>query len=217
MNTVWTKPEATRTYTATATNATTGCSSSQSVLVTLNLPVIPENITVTGIIYSGHDSCFNATQTITVAGNGTTFLVQSDASATFIAGHNILYLPGTKVELFGYMHGYITTNNTYCVAPALPSSIVNNIEEETMFTPSSSMFRVYPNPTTGEFTLEVGGSHEKEKVNVGIYGIHGDNVMMMKLEGQARYKLSLSDKPSGVYFVRLISGGTTATLKIIKQ
>jgi len=59
-------------------------------------------------------SCFNATGTITVAGNGTTFCIPDGGYATLIAGQKIRFLPGTSVEAGGYLYGYITTSSTYC-------------------------------------------------------------------------------------------------------
>ncbi len=217
LTTVWTKPAATKTYTATATTATTGCTSSGNVTVTVNQPVVPANISLTGIVHSGQSTCFNATQTITVAGNGTTFVVQSDANAIMIAGHNILYLPGTTVEPSGYMHGYITTTNTYCGAKSASIVAVQPKEEVKPFISSQSAFKLYPNPTSGEFTLEIAGGTGKDKVDVEIYGLRGDKVLTTSLEGQSKYKLSLAGKPVGVYFMRVISGGITETLKIVKE
>jgi hypothetical protein len=188
------------------------------VTVTVTDPGVPINNFVSDTIFSGQDTCFDATQVITVAGGGNTFVVQSDASVTMIAGYMIRFLPGTKIEYNGYLHGYITEYSQYCFAPTKPVVIINAIEAgETLLTSSHSGFRVYPNPTTGEFTVAVGGSIGTAKVEIGIYGIHGDRVLSTTLEGQTTYLLSLSDKPAGIYFVRLISGSTTGTLKIIKQ
>lgn len=165
---------------------------------------------------SSQTPCFNATQTITVAGNGNTFVVQPGGSATFIAGQNILFLPGTTVETGGSMLGIITTTNDYCGAMDAPLVAVKAGIDENPFISGKSTFRLYPNPTTDEFTLEMTGNGS-EKIHVEIYGIRGDRVLTTALEGQDKYKLSLSEQPVGVYFVRMTSGRTTETLKIVKE
>jgi hypothetical protein len=87
-----------------------GCHNSDLITVSVVVPLNKDlqNITVAG------QQCFSATQTITVAGNGSTFTVENGGSVTLIAGSNIICLPGVKVVPGGYLHGYITQNNTYC-------------------------------------------------------------------------------------------------------
>ncbi len=86
----------------------------------LNIQVIPAIVSLENVsMGSGQNSCFNAAQTIYIAGNGTTFSVQSGGSAMMIAGHNILYRPSTHIASGAYMHGYITTNGQYCVFTSL--------------------------------------------------------------------------------------------------
>lgn len=53
-------------------------------------PQVPVQMAISGIILaSGTPDCYNATQTITVAGNGTIFKIQDGGSATMIAGQEI--------------------------------------------------------------------------------------------------------------------------------
>lgn len=81
-------------------------SPNNSVPLTRNL----QNITVT----PGQSVCYDATQTITTAGNSTTFTVQSGGVATLVAGQNIILLPGTMLLSGSTVLGQITTNGTYC-------------------------------------------------------------------------------------------------------
>jgi len=44
--------------------------------ITMTVTSVPENLSVTGIVDSGQTECYNSSQTIIVAGNGTTFTVR---------------------------------------------------------------------------------------------------------------------------------------------
>ncbi|MEI7980272.1 MAG: T9SS type A sorting domain-containing protein [Bacteroidota bacterium] len=172
-----------------------------------------QNTTVT----NGQTKCYNATQTINVAGNGTTFTVQNGGSATMIAGQDILFLPGTSVDEGGYMWGYITPNSQYCgtKAPSAPTVIAS--EEGQPITLDKSSIKIYPNPTTANFILELTGEFQPDKMQMDIYNIWGEKVLTATLNGEKKHEFSLSDKATGVYFIRMIFGDKTESLKIIKQ
>lgn len=106
----------------------------------------------------GQSGCYHATQTIMVAGSGTSFLIQNGGSATMIAGQNILFYPGTTVQPGGYLLGYIAPGGPFCggVIPSAPEVIAG--EEEIAGSAVSPAFKIYPNPTTGIFTLEHRGT-----------------------------------------------------------
>jgi len=184
---------------------------SNIIIMTVN--GIPATTTVNGVAIG--TVCYNATQTINVAGNNTTFTVQSGGSTTMIAGQNIHYLPGTTVQSGGYLWGYIAPTGPFCVAPSLPA--IDPIENETPKGSEKSFFKVYPNPNTGNFILELTGEALVDRVKVDVYGIWGEKILTAQLNGERRHEFSISNRSSGVYFVRVITGDKAATLKIIKQ
>ena len=104
------------TYGVTVTDYN-GCMNSGAMNVAV---VVPTNRDLLDINITG-PTCFSATQTITVAGGGATFVVQQGGTATLIAGMSIRYLPGARVDSGGYMHGYITPDNIYCGGISPPS------------------------------------------------------------------------------------------------
>jgi len=70
---------------------------------------------------------------------------------------------------------------------------------------------IYPNPSTGRFTLEL-----NEESDVILYNMLGQNVMSLKnVSGQQQ--LSLADKPKGLYFVQIKNSTGLETLKLIIQ
>ena len=180
---------------------------------------VQPNKAITNItIAPGTTSCYNAQQTITVAGSGTTFTVQNGGDVTLVAGQNIRFLPGAKVDNGGHLWGYITTNGSYCVTPSAPFHTTLNTEEPPAYAETStSLFSVYPNPTTGKFTLELNTELNDVEATVRIYGLLGDEVLQENLAGSRKTEFSLSERPNGVFIIRVMMGGKMGTAKIIKQ
>ncbi|MGB4204423.1 MAG: hypothetical protein WBJ84_02255, partial [Bacteroidales bacterium] len=74
------------------------------------------NVELQGVdVVNGQDICFDATNTLTIAGGGNTFVVQDGGNVNLIAGHNIRMLEGTSVHSGAYLHAYIS--NVYCTLP----------------------------------------------------------------------------------------------------
>ena len=182
-----------------------------SLLVPVNLDV--HNITV----FTGKSMCFSALETITVGGNGNTFLVQNGGSATMIAGRSIRFLPGTSVESGGYLHGYITATGEYCgmMAPSIPAVVSG--ETGNPLPADQFLFMVYPNPTDGKFTVEYAGAHEIDKINIEIFGMKGDRIQSKELVGTRRHEFSLEDRPTGIYLVRIVTDEVTKTVRVLKR
>jgi len=183
--------------------------------VTISLPV-PQNTTVSNVtITSGQIVCYNAIQTITVAGNGTIFTVQNGGSATMIAGQNILYLPGTTVQSGGFMWGYIAPTGPWCVTPSMPAVATSASENLTGIEQLS--FKVYPNPTTGKFILELTGKKRITDATVRIYNMQGMEVLIKQLTGDRISEFSLESQSPGIYLVSVLCDGKQESFRIIRQ
>jgi hypothetical protein len=179
--------------------------------------IIPDALIIGTETVSG-SSCYNALQTITVAGNGTTFTVQNGGDATLIAGQNILLKPGTMVQPGGDLWGYITTTGAYCVNPSAPVH-PTSIEEDVAVASETgtALFRVYPSPTTERFTLELNDEMKDIQANVRIYNMIGEEALQENLAGTRKQEFSLSGKSNGIYIIRVMMGERTGIAKIIKQ
>ena len=87
------------------------------------------------------------------------------------------------------------------------ASIVNGVEESV----SKKNQAIYPNPSTGSFTLEL-----MEESNVNIFNVLGQNVMSLNhVFGTQR--IDLSNAPKGLYFVQIESGNIAEIQKVIIQ
>jgi hypothetical protein len=191
-------------------------------VVTITVTVVPQNLSLTNITIAGNQSlCYDATQTITVAGGGSTFLVQPGGSVNLIAGQNILMLTGTKVEQGGYLHGYITTTGTFCGSYkiAIPSNPTELVEEES-WSPvinSGQTFGCYPNPTPGRFTLWLSEEPGEAPVLVRIYNLLGVEVFSQTIYSGKLHEMSLVNEAKGVYILSVSQSGTTGVVKVIRQ
>jgi hypothetical protein len=164
-------------------------------------------------------SCYNASQTITVAGSGTSFTVQSGGNVTLIAGLKVDMLPGATVQSGGYLHGYIAPSGPFCTNPSyMPvvpgENIVPDPEIPAVFI--EDLFKVYPNPTTGAFTLELTGVNDSEKILVEIYSMKGNKMLNISLTGGGKHELTMDGNPAGMYVLKVVSGKNTGTARIIK-
>jgi len=161
-------------------SANNSCGPGPAQSTNISVVIVPTNSYDTGInILNGQVNCYNAMQIITIAGSNSTFLIQNGGSATMIAGQYIDYLPGARVYSGGYMHGYISSNACCGVVPLAPGIVINpsntdSLEKFTVNIPGSTYFKVYPNPTTGNFTLELHGDFVSSLTNVEIFGMRGE-------------------------------------------
>jgi len=187
--------------------------------ITSQIPAerIIQNVTV----YNGEIRCYDATQTIVTAGSGTTFIVQNGAVVYLIAGQNIIMLPGTHFMNGSYVHAYIDLTGEYCRNPKALVSI-NEEEAQSKEVPGASwikenFFKVYPNPTTGQFTLELNDVAEFSTIKVEIFSLVGENIFIAELPAIRQYLLDLSAKQPGIYLIRVLQGGDVGVVKLIKQ
>lgn len=174
---------------------------------------IPVNLPVTGSVGPAQSQCFNAIGTITVS-NFT--VVAPNGHAEFIAGQNILFQPGTIVQSGAYMWGHITTTASYCSQTDAPMVAAAAGQEEAPFSFEHSNFSLYPNPTTGNFTLVQKGERQYSSVKVEIYGMRGNRVLSSQMIGEKQHEFVTSSLATGIYFVRLIADDYTETIKLIK-
>jgi hypothetical protein len=190
----------------------------------LSVTVIPVPIqtTISGVIVlNGQVNCYSSAQTITVAGSGTNFIVRNGGSATMIAGNRIDYLPGTKVHPGGHMHGYITTTGVCCgsgsFAPSTgPDQAAPCSPVRFPWQSEIPFFKIYPNPTSGKFCLEIQGETGHAELSLTVFNIRGAEVLTRVLSAKQKQQFSLSEEPAGIYFVRIVRGDKTEALKLVK-
>jgi hypothetical protein len=116
------------------------------------------------------------------------------------------------------MHGYIS--NIFCnpyIHPAASTPVAEGIENPGTLSNPDSFFKIYPNPTPGNFTLELKGDVPSTQVHVEIFGVLGDRIFSKDMMLERKQEFSLVEKPTGVYVVHVTSGLNSETEKIIKK
>jgi hypothetical protein len=184
---------------------------------------VPSTQTIQNEIFiDGEDNCFGATQTITVAGSGTTVVFQNGSITNLIAGQSVRLLPGVDAQQGSWLHAYITTNGTYC-GGVLGSPVLNQPEEksggeeqntgEKPVLPSDKLVKVYPNPNNGYFTVEL--TNFEAPAAIKVYNTTGVLIYKMRPHYISKPQISLPYIQKGVYFVQVTSGSDQFIKKII--
>ncbi|MDP1620867.1 MAG: T9SS type A sorting domain-containing protein [Bacteroidales bacterium] len=77
------------------------------------------------------------------------------------------------------------------------------------------LFKVYPNPTTGTFTLELAGLDQTKIARVEIFSMAGYKLLVAELNGGGSHVLSLSGKPAGIYLIKVVSDKKSGAANIV--
>jgi hypothetical protein len=179
--------------------------------------LVPVTLEINNLVVNyGTDTCFNATQTITVAGSGNYFTVQSGGSATLIAGMNIFLLPGTMVQSGGYLLGTITQNGQYCTQTMSPLKGLISQEGSRGNLNQEFAVSLFPNPAADQVILDLSQTGSGV-VSVQVTGIDGRTRSVMSLAGEMKHTLDVSSLDPGVYFVRISDGNRLAILRLVKM
>ncbi len=188
----------------------------------LGITVIPQFVYPANIVITpGSTVCYAATQTITVAGGGSYYYVLNGGSAEFVAGQNIFFMPGLTVYSGGHLLGRITTTDTYCT-PVVAKSVENGIagtagNEMPAIIAGDSFFKVYPNPTSGAFTLELSAEPEGELVKVQCYNLLGALIIEKEFETGKRHEFTLANQAPGLYVLKVTQNNRAGMQKIVRQ
>ena len=160
------------------------------------------------------DTCYDAMDTIFVQN----FTVNPGASVNLIAGKSILFFPGVLVQYEGSLHAYISTDFCHHPEPLIASREVIDHKEEIISKHLKDNFfiSIYPNPTTGRFTVEIKEDDENDAIALQIYGMLGELIHSAELAA-GKYEFDLSNRQPGFYLVRAVTTNKTQTIKIIKQ
>lgn len=183
--------------------------------------LVPCNLEIPNLIVLENEVlCFSAIENVIVAGDGKHFIVEPGAHVDIIAGQSIIFKAGTTIKTGSSLHAWITTDGNYC---SDTENLLATIEEEEIPSsqlvpdPSASFFKVYPNPTTGEFTLDLLDHNEFSTIIVEIFTIQGILISNTKLPDGKLFNFSLAERQSGVYLIRVLKDKHVGIVKIIKQ
>jgi hypothetical protein len=82
---------------------------------------------------------------------------------------------------------------------------------------SESGLKVYPNPTSGRFTLEFETPAGEQQILLQIFDVMGSKVQSRELTSGKHHAMDISNLPKGVYLVRVMDRTSRMFTKIIRQ
>jgi hypothetical protein len=175
-------------------------------------------------VIHGLDTCFSAPDTIFVAGDNNMVTVYNGGALNLVAGKVIRLFYGFSVQHGGNFNAWIDTTGTFCgqkestlLASLGSNDLTGQIDP---FAPDNNgeglLFKAYPNPTNGSFTVELMFDCESPAI-VEIFTIMGNLIMKTGSSGKKLIVCDLTGKQAGVYIVRVSNQERTGQKKIIKN
>jgi len=119
--------------------------------------------------------------------------------------------------LGSYGHFFIDPSGIYCNPPPLLAAKVESFPEPEDILPSEKSVSAYPNPTTGLLNIELTGFDIELTSTTEIFGNMGERIFYSDNLGQSAITVDLSDRPSGIYILRISNGDHTSIQKIVRH
>lgn len=171
-------------------------------------------------IQSGDDACYDALQTITVAGGGSYFTLQSGGITNFIAGQKITFRPGAKALSGSYLHARIAPNGPWC--NNVKSSITDTGNEnipEFQSTGNDSEFKAlaFPNPVSSLLTVVWTASESGNETVLEIVNLLGTKLFSTRVLDRNSAEIDMDSYPPGICFLKVQRENQTVILKIIRH
>jgi hypothetical protein len=172
------------------------------------------------VLIHGSIECFDALDTILVAGNGTSVTFESGSSIDLIAGKSIRFLPGFHAHEGNTTHAWISTNGEFCFpsgasvvsnSPINKSEFIVNEEYVSHNNAIEKQLKVFPNPNNGRFTIKVEGLDQASQLV--IYNLLGAIVHQDIIHSQQ--SIDISDKQPGLYLVKISNSKKALIQKIL--
>ena len=187
-------------YTANNTTANFnligGAANSCDSLVTLDLTINPINITITNTSLTLTANQTGATYQWLDCDNGNV-AIPSETSQSYTA----------------------TTNGNYAVEVSLGSCVDTSACENISIVGINEnilgeTISIYPNPTSGVATINLGTIKE---ATITILNITGEELYNINQINESQVEVSLSDYSKGIYFIKIQSNNQQKVVKLIKQ
>lgn len=170
----------------------TGCDSA-STETTLNIIPIDNSVSETSNILVSNQSgavyqwVYCPSYTAITGENSQSFIAQSNGDYAVILVYN----------------GCIDTSTCFSITNL--GIIENDFEHE---------FLLYPNPTDGNFSIDLGKSYQK--ISITLLDLKG-NILQSKIYNESQLLHLKIEEPAGVYFFMIESGNKKAVIRLVKE
>ncbi len=202
-NIITVSPTANTNYTVLGTNAQ-GCTgfAVQSISVT-PLP------TVTASSSLPNEMCVKETAVLTAAGSpAISYQWLSNTSSFIMTGNPISVSPNQTTT-----YTLTATDVNGCSKSTTFVQNVNDCVGLNEIAQAGNAVKVYPNPTVGEFTIELSNATAKTLEVVDLSG----RVVYTGAVTSDKVKVNLVNAANGIYYVKIKSNSTTEVVKVVKQ
>ncbi len=191
-------PTATAAYTVSSTS-TVGCVGSAVSNVTVNaLPSV-------SLSAAQNTACTNSsTIALTGSPSGGVYTGSNVASGAFTPGA----AAGTFVQSYAY-----TNTLTGCSKTATSSIVVSVCLGLNTTSAKINGLSVYPNPSNGEFTVELNNGINK---TIEVTDVAG-RVVLTTTSLNDKVNVNINSLTNGIYFVKIVSNTITNVIKVVKQ
>jgi hypothetical protein len=194
-------PTVSTTYTVIGSGAD-GCTATLAQMISVN--TLPN---VTASSSSPNQMCIGETVALTAAGTAVSYQWTSNTSSLLWSGTTIYPTP-TATSIF-------TVTGTDANGCQNRTTIVQNVDACTGLkqNTASAGLRIYPNPTSGEFTVEHNSSLSK---TIDVTDLSG-RLIYTTVSSQQVIKLNIKDLANGIYYVKIKTTDSADIIKIVKQ
>ena len=170
---------------------------------------------VTGDIYVG-DLKRDVSDNV-IADNNGGFTVNSGVQASFLAGGSVILMPGFEAKSGSIIdvHTIVAANGSRIRSESTASKDNANSSDEAI------KINMYPNPNSGVFSVVLERENENVEqpetsdVKLTIYNMLGENVYTSKAPINKTKTINLTDRPKGIYFIKVESEGRIKCEKIL--
>jgi hypothetical protein len=188
---------------------------SDSVMVTVN-PLAAVPATPSGPDTVNLKTVTTSTYTTTPAFAATAYTWElSPAAAGIIIGTDTI---GTVTWNSGFLgQAHIRTKAVNACGESTWSPEKTTFVDNTtgISTPRHSEITIFPNPTSGDFTLTL-SMPISSAAKVAIFNLQGIKIMETKMDGETSRVFSLEGYPAGVYAIRMENGKEVKTARVVK-
>lgn len=169
-----------------------------------------------GTVPPGSEICYDGTDIFKTGGDAP-YMVEPGANVEIFARKSILLFDHTHLKEGSQV--ILGIADQACELTMESEPIEDNSQQpiEMILPDGDGRFvKIYPNPSPGLFNLEFSYTSGKP-VLLEVFNIVGEKISTVDISGQSKYPLDISDRPAGLYLLRVIDETGMVVHKIIKQ
>jgi hypothetical protein len=194
LNVLYNSPNSTTNYTVQGSNSN-GCSTTKTIQVVVNqYPILS--------LFSS-DSLICAGEPVTLSASGALSYLWSNSQTSSA----ITVFPQTETTYT------VTGSNNGCTATTTITQLVDECTGIKNHAISSNLLSVYPNPSSGIFTIK--NKEKNRALSVECYNSQGLKIITQLIVSDSQ--IDLENQPSGIYYLKISNGGPWKLIKVVKN